>query len=53
MELIYEKYGDYLIPNLIPDLESEGELRKYGLMRKNYLKDYRSGFIRLWCYLAR
>lgn len=32
-----------MIPNLIPDPESEGELRKYGLMRKNYLKEYRSG----------
>ena len=43
MELTYEKCGDYLIPNLIPDPEPEGELRKYGLMRKNYLKEYRGG----------
>ena len=43
MNLTYEKCGDYLIPNLIPDPEPEGELRKYGLMRKNYLKDYRGG----------
>ena len=43
MELTYEKFGDYLIPNLIPDPEPEGELRKYGLMRKNYLKEYKSG----------
>ena len=43
MNLTYEKCGDYLIPNLIPDPEPEGELRKYGLMRKNYLKEYRGG----------
>ena len=27
MKLTYEKCGDYLIPNLIPDSEPEGELR--------------------------
>ena len=43
MNLTYEKCGDYLIPNLIPDPEPEGELRKYGLMRKNYLKEHRRG----------
>ena len=37
MNLTYEKCGDYLIPNLIPDPEPEGELRKFGLMRKSYL----------------
>ncbi|MCH5280549.1 MAG: TnpV protein [Lachnospiraceae bacterium] len=43
MNLIYEKCGDYLMPNLIPDPESEGELRKFGLMRQHYLKEYRGG----------
>ena len=43
MELTYEKCGDYLIPNLIPDWEPEGELRKFGRMRRQYLKEYRSG----------
>ena len=43
MNLTYEKCGDYLIPNLIPDLEPEGELRKFGLMRKSYLENYRRG----------
>ena len=38
MNLTYEKCGDYLIPNLIPDPEPDGELRKFGLMRKQYLK---------------
>lgn len=43
MNITYEKCGDYLIPNLIPDSEPEGELRKFGLMRKSYLKNYRRG----------
>ena len=37
MNLTYEKCGDYLIPNIIPNPEPEGELRKFGLMRKHYL----------------
>ncbi len=43
MELIYEKCGDYLVPNLIPNQEPEGELRKFGLMRKSYLENHRRG----------
>lgn len=43
MELTYEKCGDYLIPNLILDSEPEEPLTKYGLMRKNDLKEYRRG----------
>ncbi len=43
MNLTYEKCGDYLIPNLIPDPEPERELRKYGLMRKSYLENHRRG----------
>lgn len=43
MNITYEKCGDYLIPNLIPNLEPEGELRKFGLMRKSYLKNHRRG----------
>ena len=43
MNITYEKNGDYLIPNLIPNPEPEGELRKFGLMRKHYLKEYKSG----------
>lgn len=41
MNLTYEKCGDYLIPNLIPDSEPEGQLRKFGLMRKSYLEKHR------------
>ena len=43
MNLTYEKCGDYLIPNLIPDPEPEGEFRKFGLMRKSYLENHRRG----------
>ena len=43
MELTYEKSGDYLIPNLMPDKEPEGTLTKYGLMRRRYLKEHRGG----------
>lgn len=43
MNITYEKCGDYLIPNLIPDSEPEGELRRFGLMRKSYLENYRRG----------
>ena len=43
MNITYEKCGDYLVPNLIPDPELEGELRKFGLMRKSYLENHRRG----------
>jgi hypothetical protein len=43
MNITYEKCGDYLIPNLIPDSEPEGELRKFELMRKSYLENHRRG----------
>ena len=43
MNLTYEKCGDYLIPNLIPNPEPEGELRKFGLMWKSYLENHRRG----------
>ncbi|MFR2049582.1 MAG: TnpV protein [Roseburia faecis] len=46
MNITYEKNGDYLIPNLISDPEPEGELRKFGLMRRHYLKEHRSGIYR-------
>ena len=43
INITYEKCGDYLIPNIIPDPEPEGELRKFGLMRKSYLENHRRG----------
>ena len=43
MNITYEKCGDYLIPNLIPDPEPEGKLRKFGLMRRSYLENHKRG----------
>lgn len=43
MNITYEKCGDYLISKLIPNPEPEGELRKFGLMRKSYLENYKRG----------
>ncbi|MGB4660338.1 MAG: TnpV protein [Mobilitalea sp.] len=43
MNITYEKNGDYLVPNLVANKETEGTLTKFGQMRKNYLKDHRSG----------
>jgi len=43
MKLTYEKNGDYLIPNLIANKEPAEPLTKYGLMRRNYLKEHRKG----------
>lgn len=43
MELTYEKNGDYLIPNLLPNAEPEEPLTRFGLMRKNFLKEHRGG----------
>lgn len=43
MKLVYEKCGDYLVPNLLPNPEPEGELRKYGIMRENYLGNHHRG----------
>ena len=38
----YTKVGDYYIPNLeVP--ENNYEIRKYGRMRKKYLKEHRKG----------
>ena len=43
MELTYMPSGDYLIPNLIANSEPEELLTKYGLMRRNFLKEHRRG----------
>ncbi len=43
MNLTYERNGDYLIPNLLPNREPEEELTRFGLMRKNFLKEHRGG----------
>jgi len=38
MKLIYEKCDDYLVPNLLPNPEPEGELSKYGMMREKLFR---------------
>lgn len=43
MKITYEKCGKYLVPNLLPNSEPEGELRKFGLMRKSYLENHMGG----------
>ena len=43
MELTYMQSGDYLIPNLTVEKQPEKPLTKYGMMRRNYLKDHRKG----------
>jgi len=43
MELQYINSGDYMIPNLTANREPKGELTKYGILRRNFLKEHRSG----------
>ena len=43
MKLTYEKNGDYLIPNLMPNEEPEQALTKYGLMRRKFLQEHLKG----------
>jgi len=43
MELEYIKSGDYFIPNLTANNEPSEPLTKYGLMRRNFLKEHRAG----------
>ena len=39
----YRQEGDYFLPNLaLPD-EAEHQIGKYGLLRRSYLKNHRSG----------
>ena len=41
MELNYTKYGDYYLPNLILAEKENKPLNKYGLLKLNYLKQYK------------
>ena len=43
MELEYEKCGDYYIPALRVNVEPEEPLTKWGLMRRNFLKEHSPG----------
>lgn len=43
MELSYRQNGDYLIPDIEMDEQPRGIIGKYGMMRKAFLKEHRSG----------
>lgn len=42
-ELTYRWEGDYQLPNIIMDEQPEGRLTKFGLLRRKYLKEHKSG----------
>ena len=42
-EINYTQVGDYLIPNLIISDEPQPVYGKYGMLRKQYLKEHRKG----------
>ena len=44
MELTYRMNGDYLIPDIEMDEQTEESIGKYGRLRKKYLKEQRKGF---------
>lgn len=43
MELSYRQNGDYLIPDIEMDEQPREIIGKYGMMRKAFLKEHRSG----------
>ena len=43
MELTYTKVGDYYIPDLVLDDDTEYEIGVYGRMRERFLKEHHSG----------
>ena len=43
MELEYVKCGDFYIPALVANDEPEEPLTRWGLMRRDFLKNHRSG----------
>lgn len=44
MELTYHRNGNYLFPNLILENEAEEPVGKYGLLRKQYLKEHKTNW---------
>ena len=43
-EITYTKQGNYYLPNLLPPQDDGGFLGKYGIMRREYLKNHRKMF---------
>ena len=41
MTILYHKFGDYYLPNLVIEDTEVNPIGKYGRMRKRYLKEYR------------
>lgn len=59
MELTYTKVGDYYIPDLALDDDTEYEIGVYGRMREKFLKEHHPGvynrmllYGELWKHLA-
>ena len=44
MVIIYTRKGEYLFPNLIIKDTENYNIGKYGLLRKTYLKEHKSGW---------
>lgn len=44
MEISYSRSGDYLIPNIAMDSQSQGNIGKFGRLRKQFLKENQNGF---------
>ena len=43
MNISYTKSGDYLLPDLILENKKQYNIGKYGLLRLNYIKNYKLG----------
>ncbi len=43
MNISYTKKGDFLLPDLILENKKQYNIGKYGLLRLNYIKKYKSG----------
>ena len=43
MNISYTKKGDYLLPDLILENKKQYNIGKYGLLRLNYIKEYKLG----------
>lgn len=44
MSLTYHREGDYLFPDLFIESNFAGPIGKYGMLRKSFLKEHRSGW---------
>lgn len=42
-KITYRKEGDYFIPNISLPMQPKKQIRKYGRLRLNYLKNFKKG----------